>query len=69
MPNDYKEEVGWLLERRVDGKILWCMVEAGEWGWTDDSLRALRFARHQDAEAMSEIVSDTEFVTEHIWGP
>lgn len=61
-------ETGWLLERRSGNKIEWLALEHGDWVWTEDSLRALRFARKQDADAMSEIISDTEYVTEHQWG-
>lgn len=61
-------EHGWLLEQRKDGKILWLMLEHGMWDWTEDSLKALRFARRQDADAMADIISDADAVTEHQWG-
>ncbi len=66
--SEVKVESGWLLEQRKDGKILWLMLELGMWDWTEDSLKALRFARKQDADAMSDIISDAEYVTEHQWG-
>lgn len=63
-----KVESGWLLERREDGKIIWLMLDLGMWDWTEDSSKALRFAREKDADAMSDIISDAEYVTEHQWG-
>lgn len=61
-------ESGWLLERRQDGKIEWLMLANGVWGWTEDSLQALRLSRRQDADALAEIISDADAVTEHQWG-
>lgn len=61
-------ETGWLLERRDNSKIEWLALSNGDWAWTGDSTKALRFARKQDADAMSEIISDAEYVTEHQWG-
>lgn len=61
-------ESGWLLERRVNGKIEWMAIIGGMWEWTDDSTKALRLARRQDADALAEIIEDAEYVTEHQWG-
>jgi hypothetical protein len=63
-------EVGWLLERHVNGKVMWIGVVDGILDWTDDPSAALRLARRADGDSLSEIVEDTESVTEHVWtGP
>ena len=61
-------ETGWLLERRSGCKIEWIYLEHGIWGWTEDSVRALRLARRVDANAIAELIEDVEYVTEHQWG-
>lgn len=69
-PNSAKEagmENGWLLERRQNGSAEWVMIEGGMWDWTTDSAKALRLSRRQDADALAEIISDADYVTEHQW--
>lgn len=63
-------ETGWLIELRGGPPQWWYLGEDGEdgQGWTSDSLKALRFARKQDAEAYIGNVGWTEaFATEHEW--
>lgn len=77
------EEIGWLIERADFGRPMWwCGSIALHSGgltdrdgsrWTTDSLRAVRFAREQDARIVAEQIvgySAPWVVTEHMWiGP
>lgn len=70
---DEKPETGWLIEgTTVQGWPMWLCVVSKGWNWTCDSLKAIRFARAEDAEAVRSLLTlvwDTEAkVTEHIWG-
>lgn len=64
-------ETGWLIELRGNSPQWWSLTDTeGEGGYfTNDSLKALRFARKQDAEAVIEDIGWTEaFASEHQWG-
>ena len=69
--NPQTPETGWLIEsNHVDGTPHWFALgaefENGE--WTKDSVKALRFARKQDAEAYIYDIGWTVAVaTEHAW--
>jgi hypothetical protein len=63
-------ETGWLIELRGQSPQWWYLGDDGEdgQGWTRDSLKALRFARKQDADAYIENVGWTgAFASEHEW--
>lgn len=63
-------ESGWLIELRGQSPQWWYLGDDGEdgQGWTSDSIKALRFARKQDAEAYIADVGWTEaFASEHMW--
>ncbi len=65
-------ETGWLVENDNGGPCWWGRTPDGEaaFGWTKNSLMALRFARKEDAEAYIEEIGWTDVVaTEHQWGP
>lgn len=63
-------ESGWLVENDNGGPCWWGRTPDGEdaFGWTKDSLMALRFARKEDAEAYIEEIGWNDVVaTEHQW--
>ena len=66
---EVSEERGWLIELR--GHVpTWFALDAaeGEHGWTNDSLKALRFGRKADADAYISDIGWTEaFASEHSW--
>ncbi|MGB9154367.1 MAG: hypothetical protein WCD70_14910 [Alphaproteobacteria bacterium] len=62
-------ETGWLIEMRdKNGKPSWLRID--EAGFTDDSIKATRFCRKQDADAtIYHLGSLTGLTaTEHQWG-
>jgi hypothetical protein len=62
-------ELGWLIERS-NGRPMWLYPqEDGIWAWTDDSIKAIRFARREDADAFVKLcdIDDAEAITEHCW--
>lgn len=61
-------ETGWLCERSHEGSPQWLCVLSGCFNWTPDRLKAIRFARREDAEQIAEIVEDVYRITEHQWG-
>ncbi len=70
-------EVGWLIERRLDGRAVWltCRHVGDSWidirDWTTNASLAIRFARKVDAErAMRDLGLDwvSAVATEHVWG-
>ncbi len=65
-------ETGWLCEwLHATGPEWWSLTDTeGDGGYfTNDSLKALRFARKEDAQAYIEDAGWTEIVpTEHQWG-
>lgn len=68
-----KIETGWLAEliSRSGPPTWWTLTDTeGEGGYfTNDSVKALRFARKQDAESYIEDAGWTEVIpTEHQWG-
>ena len=65
-------ETGWLIESSElssDGPR-WLFVE--DWAgfaWTNDSLKAIRFARREDAEQIIPMLESVDCkATEHQWG-
>jgi len=60
-------EIGWLIERTIDGMVHYLTIEHEMVAWTSDSLKALRFARRQDAD-MFAYGEDCERIAEHQWG-
>ena len=66
-------ETGWLIElqRRSSPPTWWSLADTeGEGGYfTPDSLKALRFARKEDAQVYIDDIGWTEAIpTEHQWG-
>jgi hypothetical protein len=65
-------EYGWLIELKPEHQrrpIYYGENDEGVLGWTADSLRAIRFARKEDAEMVIECEGLTEaFACEHGWG-
>jgi hypothetical protein len=64
------DEVGWLIEHLTE-PIWWTgwpgSVSDSDF-WTNDSLKAVRFARREDAETIAHFDFDGECrVTEHMW--
>lgn len=69
-PAKPKQETGWLVEHQNGGPCWWGQTPDGEdaFGWTKDSLKALRFARKEDAEAyIAEVGWNDVTATEHQW--
>lgn len=67
MSDDYAIETGWLIEHHKGGDIFYLTIENEGVAWTRDSLKALRFAREQDAQ-MFAYGEDCDKVAEHMWG-
>lgn len=66
----WTRETGWLVERGGNGTPMYRTLEQGLPVWTPDSLKALRFARREDAELFAAEDDDAWLVTEHSWeGP
>jgi hypothetical protein len=63
-------ESGWLIERRMQLPPEYLYVP--DWSgfkWTQDSLKALRFSRREDAEQVAHIFENGDvYITEHQWG-
>ena len=61
-------EIGWLIERRENPEYLFVPEWAG-FGWTPDPLKAIRFARRDDAEQVLKMLeSEDAWAAEHQWG-
>lgn len=62
-------ETAWLIERREPNPEYLYVVDWFDFHWTTDSLKAIRFARREDAEQMLRM-TETEvcFAVEHEWG-
>lgn len=66
----WHRETGWLVERGGNGTPMYRTLEQGVPVWTADSLKALRFARREDAELFAAEDEDAWLITEHSWeGP
>ena len=65
-----KIETGWLIESIKDGGIKYLTVPPdGVFGWTEDSLKAIRFCRREDAEMVATLIGeDVDKIAEHLWG-
>lgn len=63
-------ERAWLIESRFTPAPTWWMGTDHPAPWTQDSLKAVRFCRKQDAEAAMAALQDGHFcfVSEHQWG-
>lgn len=66
-------ESGWLIENtKIGDGPYWYYLDDKEedgWGWTKDSIKALRFARKSDADAfIADIGWNIVVATEHQWG-
>lgn len=69
-PVELKPEEGWLIEHETETKWWtgWPGPQYDDEFWTKDSLKALRFSRRQDAEAMAFWHFDGRCrITEHEW--
>lgn len=64
-----QDETGWLIERAPDGRPMWLTLGGPHaYGWTGDSLEALRFSRAADAQAFADgYVNEPVRVTDHAW--
>jgi len=65
------EEKGWLIERKKP-IIIWLCSNGKDFDWTNDSSRALRFSRQQDAQSLINYLTRFCYnheweATEHIW--
>jgi hypothetical protein len=64
-------ESGWLIESTLSGPATWWQGKrpGTEEQWTAESTRAIRFSRHEDAEACRLSLPDAHVskVTEHVW--
>lgn len=65
------EETGWLIELKpsvVTEPTWYGDDDSGVLGWTTDNLKAVRFARKEDAEAVIRLEGFTEaFASDHMW--
>ena len=66
-------ERAWLIERQMDegdGGVAWLyVIDWFAFGWTADSLQAIRFARREDAEQLLKMLESADCkATEHQWG-
>ena len=60
-------EYGWLTEKFDPGPV-WLTVDTGFISFTSDPLKAIRFARREDASRMAELVESEDVrITEHQW--
>lgn len=68
-----KPESAWLVELKASTPCWWSYSVQGSEDaedWITDSLKAIRFARRQDAESVIAYYGWTEaFSSEHQWGP
>lgn len=65
-------ETGWLIERRENNTTEWWGLADALGSWTNDSVKALRFARSEDAEAYAHATGlddagFTTYITDHEW--
>lgn len=67
----WTREVGWLIENGESGeKLRYRTVDHGLSTWTADNLKALRFARREDAETFAAEDDAAWRIAEHVWsGP
>lgn len=61
-------EIGWLIENGKSGEELrYRTMEQGVVTWTPDHMKALRFARREDAEMFAEEDEGAWRIAEHAW--
>jgi hypothetical protein len=63
-------ERGWLIERRpaIYGGALRWLISDWTFEWTEDSTKAIRFCRREDAEQIASMMEFEEVsITEHEW--
>lgn len=66
-PSAPQDESGWLIELAMKGVPHWLMVSSVR-EWTPDAIKAVRFAREEDAEAMLFFLGiEDSKATEHAW--
>jgi len=64
------DESGWVLVKYVgEERVIHYLTvaDAGYFDWTTNNLKALRFARRTDGDALALIVEDADAVEEHGW--
>ena len=62
-------ETGWLIEMTATSIPMWWAAHScGEGAWTNDSNKAVRFSREQDAMAVIKYNNLMANATEHQWG-
>ena len=62
-------EIGWLVERGKTTPFYLCVKDWFGFSWTADSLKAIRFARREDAEQIMKLTESVDCkATEHQWG-
>ncbi|MES1989259.1 MAG: hypothetical protein V4440_14740 [Pseudomonadota bacterium] len=62
------QQRGWLVENGKQGNELrYRTIEQGSVIWTDDHMKAIRFARRADAELFAEEDMDAWRIVEHMW--
>lgn len=62
------DESAWLVEKKGPiGPLYWCVDETGVFDWTSDHLKALRFSRRVDADAVAGGMLDDARAVEHGW--
>lgn len=52
-----------ITDTKVVDRELFLSVIHPDWGWVDDSRKALRFAREQDAKSFVEVLQTTGVLT------
>ena len=64
-----REETGWLIERIHLGRPMWLTLNGPHaYGWTGDSIEALRFGRSIDADQyVATHIREEVRVTDHAW--
>lgn len=69
MSDELNTETGWLIER--EGPTWMFVREDRQIDWTSDSVKAVRFSRKEDAEAILfalQLHGIVSYVSEHRWG-
>jgi len=63
------KEAGWLIERCLPPmrEPMW-LIAAWQFDWTNDSTKAIRFCRREDAEQIASMFENEPIsITEHQW--
>jgi hypothetical protein len=60
-------ETGWLIEKPMKSRPMWLICN-WSFGWTEDSTKAIRFSRREDAEQIATMFENADVrITEHQW--